>query len=229
MQAALSISTVTICFIAYYFSIHSQEIHSFFIKAHGESRAKSTWVFSQRLSGVFFFGVVPLIISMLCHIKFSDIGLTFKCKSPIWGWILGLSSICVIVNYFACRKHDHLEMYPQIRTPQPWGKDLMFYSSLTLVFYTLAYEIMFRGYLLFTCEAEMGRMLAIVVNTSVYTLVHIPKGWKETVGAVPMGIILCWLTLESGNIWIAVFVHIALALSSEWFSISHHQRRLKMV
>ena len=113
-------------------------------------------------------------------------------------------------------------MYPQIRTPLPWGRGLLFSSAMTLVLYTLAYEIMFRGYLLFSCEKEMGAVLAIVINTSIYALVHIPKGWKETVGAFPMGIVLCWLTLETGNIWIAVIVHIALALSSEWLSIYFH-------
>lgn len=115
-------------------------------------------------------------------------------------------------------------MYPQIRTPQPWSRSLLLSSALTLFLYTLAYEVMFRGYLLFTCLEEMGLVLAIVINTAIYALVHIPKGWKETVGTFPMGIILCWLTIESGNIWIAVAVHVALAWSSEWFSIYYGKK-----
>lgn len=225
MQAAYSISAVTICFIAYYFTIHSASLHQYFIKNQGEARAKSHWVIFQRFVGVFFFGVIPIIIAISQNIDFQSIGLTLNYKTSIVGWIVGLSLLCLVVNLFACRKPDHLEMYPQIRTPLPWSKNLYFFSSLTLVLYTLAYEIMFRGYLLFTCEAEMGATLAIVINTAIYALVHIPKGWKETVGAFPMGVVLCWLTLESGNIWIAVVVHIALALTSEWLSIYFHLKK----
>ena len=221
MQAAISISTITICFIAYYFTIHSEKIHQYFVNLHGPEKAKSTWIMSQRIIGAFFFGLVPIAIVLLSNSKLEEIGLTMRSESPIWGWIAGPGLVCVLVNYFASQKSDHLEMYPQ-----PWSLSLLFYSSATLVLYTLAYEIMFRGYLLFTCSKELGATLAIVINTSIYALVHIPKGWKETVGAIPMGVILCWLTLQSGNIWIAVFVHVALALSSEWFSIGHHRRRV---
>ena len=158
-------------------------------------------------------------------ISFAEIGITLKAKMPILLWILVLSAVCFVINFFESKKESHLEIYPQIRTPHPWNNGLIFVSSLTLVLYTLGYEIMFRGYLFFTCERELGVVLAIVINTAIYALVHLPKGWKETVGSFPMGIILCWLTYQSGNIWIAVLVHIALALSSEWFSIREQMKR----
>jgi len=180
----------------------------------------------QRMTGFFLFGIVPIILVLIQDISFAEIGITLKSKIPILLWIVGLSAICFLINFFESKKESHLEIYPQIRTPFPWDNVLIFMSSLTLVLYTLAYEIMLRGYLLFTCERELGIVLAIVINTSIYALVHIPKGWKETIGTIPMGIILCWLTFISGNIWIAVFVHVALALSSEWFSIREHMRRV---
>ncbi len=225
MQAVYSISAVTICFIAYYFTIHAEGLNLFFQQKHGKEKAKSTWIMAQRFTGVFFFGLVPIAIALLQNIEFQSIGLSFQASAPVWGWMLGLSALCVLINYFASQKPDHLAMYPQIRTPLPWSTGLLLSSSATLVLYTLAYEIMFRGYLLFTCEQEMGALLAITINTAIYALVHIPKGWKETVGAFPMGIVLCWLTLKTGNIWIAVVVHVALALSSEWFSIYFHLKK----
>ena len=182
----------------------------------------------QRLAGGFFFGVVPLALIFLQKLQLSSIGISFKSNIPIWGWIFGLGLLCVIINYFSAKKNDHLATYPQIRTPQPWSHKLRILSSATLIVYTLAYEVMFRGYLLFSCEKELGMWLAITINTAIYTLVHLPKGWKETVGSIPMGIVLCWLTLKSGNIWTAFFIHISLVLSSEWFSIVEHQKRIEV-
>lgn len=225
MLSAISISAVTVIFTAYYFIVYSSNSIRFFYKRHSEEQAQITYIFFQRLAGVFFFGLLPIALLIGQKIPLHDAGLTFQSKAPVWHWIVGLSLVCVIVNFFASQKEDHLEMYPQIRKPQPWHPQLMVASAVTLFLYTLAYEVMFRGYLLFTCEQELGMLLAIVINTSIYALVHIPKGWKETVGAVPMGIILCWLTLKTGNIWIAVVVHVTLALSSEWFSIYRHKKR----
>lgn len=227
--STVSILTVTICFILYYFIIHSEKIHQYFIKKDGLEKSKSTWIISQRLIGFFFYGIIPLVFIQLQNLSLEDIGISISSKEPIFLWIIGLSLVCIIINYFACKKEDHLKIYPQIKTPHPWSNSLTITSSLTLVIYTLGYEIMFRGYLLLTCEKELGIILAIVINTVIYALAHIPKGWKETVGAFPMGIILCWLTIKTGNIWIAVFVHIMLALSSEWFSIAEHKKRLKTI
>ena len=226
MQSAISISAETICFIIYYFTIHSEGLEKRFINKFGALTAKSRWVMFQRMTGFFLFGIVPIILALIQNISFAEIGITLKSKTPILLWIVGLSAICFLINFFESKKDSHLEIYPQIRTPFPWNNVLIFMSSLTLVLYTLAYEIMLRGYLLFTCERELGIVLAIVINTAIYALVHIPKGWKETIGTIPMGIILCWLTFASGNIWIAVFVHVALALSSEWFSIREHMKRV---
>ncbi|HFA48608.1 MAG TPA: CPBP family intramembrane metalloprotease [Bacteroidetes bacterium] len=226
MQAAYSISAVTLALMAYYFTIHSEPLHFYFTKKHGEEKAKVSWVFFQRMAGVFYFGIVPLLIAVSQNLGFEQIGLGIKNKAPFWGWVIGLSLLCVFINYFAAQKDDHLEIYPQVRRPVPWSRSLTFSSSLTLVLYTLAYETMFRGYLLFTCAGEMGAAPAIAVNTSIYALVHLPKGWKETVGAIPMGIVLCWLTLKTGNIWTAVAVHVALALSSEWFSLFFHGKKM---
>ncbi|MEO1261866.1 MAG: type II CAAX endopeptidase family protein [Bacteroidota bacterium] len=223
--SSISISVVTLSFIVYYFIVYAEKTMDFFIKNNGKEKAKITAIIFQRLAGVFFFGIVPLIFIVAMNQRFTDVGLSFESKSPMWGWILGLGAVCFIINYFSAKKDDHLAVYPQIRTPQPWSRTLLIISSLTLTLYTLAYEMMFRGYLLFSCEKELGMWLAIIINTVIYTLVHLPKGWKETVGSIPMGIVLCWLTLKSGNIWAAFFIHISLVLSSEWFSIREHQNR----
>jgi membrane protease YdiL (CAAX protease family) len=88
--------------------------------------------------------------------------------------------------------------------------------------YLFAYEFLFRGLLLFFCIEELGVVLALIVNIFLYSLVHIPKGRKETIGAIPMGIILCILTIHSGTIWMAFWIHCSLALSNEWLSIKYH-------
>jgi membrane protease YdiL (CAAX protease family) len=88
--------------------------------------------------------------------------------------------------------------------------------------YLLAYEFLFRGFLFFAALPVLGLFFAIVLNTIIYALVHLYKGFKEVIWSVPLGILLCYLTYLTGTIWVAVFTHIILALSGEWFSVWAH-------
>jgi len=55
-----------------------------------------------------------------------------------------------------------------------------------------------------------------------YATTHIPKGLRETLGALPLGLVLCLLTLTSGTIWIAFFVHLAMALTNSFAALKFH-------
>jgi membrane protease YdiL (CAAX protease family) len=83
---------------------------------------------------------------------------------------------------------------------------------------------MFRGVLLFACERAMGVELAITINVAIYAFFHIHKGLREAIGAIPLGVVLCLLTLKTGTIWISFFVHVVLSLSNEWFSLKYHPK-----
>jgi membrane protease YdiL (CAAX protease family) len=96
---------------------------------------------------------------------------------------------------------------------------LLIISSLGWIVYLLAYEFLFRGFLLFTCIQSFGIWPAIIINILIYSFAHIPQGLKETAGAIPFGLILCYITILSGTIWPAFILHAVLAISNEWFSI----------
>ena len=80
---------------------------------------------------------------------------------------------------------------------------------------------MFRGFLFFALLEEFDLLTAITINTVIYSMAHLQKDIKESLGAIPMGIVLCWLTYKTGNIWTAIWLHSVLALSNEWFSIKY--------
>ncbi|MCK5838327.1 MAG: CPBP family intramembrane metalloprotease, partial [Bacteroidales bacterium] len=86
------------------------------------------------------------------------------------------------------------------------------------------YEFLFRGILLFLSLPILGYWPAIFLNVSFYAFVHVPKGAKETIACIPLGFVLCVLTLETGTILIAFFTHLALALSNEYFSIYFNKK-----
>jgi len=78
----------------------------------------------------------------------------------------------------------------------------------------IVYEAFFRGIVLFVMIEDFGLVPAVIVNVIVYALLH----WfdkKERAGSVPMGIILCSVSIYYHSVWPAIIIHVSLALSHE--------------
>ena len=135
--------------------------------------------------------------------------------------ILGMGVAIVIINLLRAGKPANLVTYPQIKAAK-WDLNLLLLSSFGWVVYLLGYELMFRGFLLYGCIETMGIWPAIAINASIYSFAHFFKGIGETIGAIPFGIIICVLTLYTGNFMLAFVVHCFLALSNQTVAMFAH-------
>ena len=224
MTFILAISLFTVGYLCYFFITKSSAIFSWFVKAYGEEKTKIWWVIFQKFTGFLFLGLLPAVVILSTStIHLPDIGLSLINVLQSVYWIAGLSAVMVLINFFAARKPDNLLVYPQIRI-QEWSIKILILSSLGWFVYLLGYEFLFRGVLLFLSLPLLGYWPAIFLNVSLYAFVHMPKGAKETIACIPLGFVLCVLTLETGTIWIAFFSHLALALSNEYFSIFFNKK-----
>jgi len=178
-------------------------------------------VIIQRLTGVFIFGFISfIIISYFLPQDISSFGTAVpNLKTLIW--LVVLSVVIIPMNYINSKNPENLSQYPQIRNPN-WSYSLAILSAISWIAYLFAYEFLFRGFFLYSSIAVLGLWPAIILNTGIYSLVHIPKGSKETLGAIPFGIFISYLAYETGSFWIAFFAHVVLALSNEWFSLAFH-------
>ncbi len=179
-------------------------------------------VLFTRLTGFILFGIVPVLFVFLVsesNINAYGIQLNNIYKSLMW--IVPLIPILISVSYFNSKQKGNLSVYPQVRQSN-WTRQLLVISMSTWVLYLLAYEFLFRGFLLLVSISFLGIWPAILLNIIIYSLAHIPKGIKETVMAIPFGLVLSYSVIHTGNIWVAVILHSVLALSNEWFSLKEH-------
>ena len=134
----------------------------------------------------------------------------------LWSGILG--SIIIGVNLFVASTPQNIRVYPQIRL-RSWNAKELTLNFASWFVYLLGYEFMFRGILLFSFYDSYGAAVAITVNCIMYALVHIPKGAKETIGAIPLGFILSVICLYTESFFVAFFFHIIMAFSNDYFAI----------
>ena len=206
-------------YFAYFCLSNSKHLFKTITRHLEQDRKTYIWVLFQRSVGVLFLGILPALIALfLFSVNLHDFGFSTGVTPTVVLWSFGLGLCVIIINYIAAGKSDNIEVSPQIRIKN-WSLSFFSVNALSWIAYLFAYEFLFRGLLLFSLLEIVPYWPAILLNTFFYSLVHYPKGYKQTVGAVPFGIILCILTIKTGSIWIAFFVHVMLALSNDHFAL----------
>ncbi len=220
-EANLAIILATAGFIAFWFTGQSERLLQRLVERHGTDRGQARHIFVKRIVGMAAFGVVPgLVLFGTQPYSWADYGVAAKFPAEALYWTLGLSVVLIFMTSRSTRQPDNLNQYPEIRATV-WSRRLLVWSALSWIGYLIAYELLFRGFLLFSCARAFGAWPAVVINTAIYALVHVPKGAKEGIGAIPLGLLLCIITFRTETIWVAMIVHFVLSLANEWYSVKY--------
>ena len=225
LKICLPILLTLVFFSIYWFTSKSEKIKRIFYNKHDFDQASLKHIFFTKYFGFFFMGIFPTIICLifLPEITLADLGLTLIYETSLFSlfWIFVLSAIIVPLTYLSAQKPKNLANYPQIRA-KVWSKKMLFINALGWFLYLFGYEFLFRGVLLIPLIEPLGMWPAIAINIALYSATHIPKGLDETIGAIPLGFVLCLLTISSGTIWIAFIVHVVIAWTNTFTALKFH-------
>ncbi len=225
LNTILPMMLALVAFTIYWFTANSAIIKNKFYSKYEFDTASFKHILFTKIFGFVIMGIFPIIICLLFIKDYSlaDYGLTVIPATTLFSlaWIAGLSTILIPLVSFSAKKPKNLVNYPQIRS-KIWTKKIFYYNALGWFLYLFGYEFLFRGVLLIPLANQLGIWPAIAVNVAMYSATHIPKGLEETLGAIPLGLVLCVLTLMSGTIWIAFLVHVVMAWTNSFTALKHH-------
>jgi membrane protease YdiL (CAAX protease family) len=173
----------------------------------------------RKISGFLLLGVIPAIAAVLFFkVSPGQAGFVMGSTLKLWPWIIGSSLFFITLNFFNSKNTDLRAMYPELRL-KDWTAPGLAIAVGGWILYLAAYEYLFRGLLLFSSLEAFGLWPAVTINLALYTALHLPKGMKEAIAALPFGALICYLTIKSGSIVPAVFIHALQAVSCELFCI----------
>ena len=225
LRISLPLLLTLVFFSIYWFTSKSEKIKKRFYDKYDHDQASLKHIFFTKYFGFISMGILPTIFCLvfLPKLTLADLGLTFIYKTAQFSifWILGLSILIIPLVYFSAKKPKNLVNYPQIRA-KVWTKKMVFINALGWFLYLFGYEFLFRGILLIPLIEPLGMWPAIAINIALYSATHIPKGLDETIGAIPLGFVLCLLTISSGTIWIAFIVHVVMAWTNTFTALKFH-------
>lgn len=225
LQVMIPVIGGLISFILFWFVQKSERIKGRFLKKYGNDLGYYRLIVRNKYLGGLSMGVLPLAVYLIFFPQTSlvELGLGFneeKFQSFIT-WSIVLSLIVIPLAYFSARNPRNLLNYPQIRA-NTWNYKMITGNLVAWAAYLLGYEILFRGLMLFPLVETIGLWPAITVNIGMYSATHIPKGLSETLGAIPLAIVLCLVCVYTGSIWIAFVVHVAMAWTNSITALKYN-------
>ncbi|MHC1774953.1 MAG: CPBP family intramembrane glutamic endopeptidase [Lentimicrobium sp.] len=185
------------------------------VKTARSTNVTVTRYLARKLSGVILLGLIPGVLSWI-YFKSAFLNLTIlSTRSPnLWVLMIAVSVLLILLNLVNSRSTDLQKVYPEMRL-QEWDLKSIFIASGGWIIYLTAYEYLFRGILLFACLNAFSMWPAIAINIALYSSLHLYKGLKEALAAIPFGLFICYITIESSSILPAVIIHSLQAITAE--------------
>jgi membrane protease YdiL (CAAX protease family) len=182
-------------------------------------RSSAVQVVVQRSIGLVVLGLPVLLAArFVLHVDLSALGVGNAFPLDSWLWIGAFSLAALLPSFIVFTKPATYAVYPRMRLAV-WGVEGILTNAASCAAYTLGYEFLFRGFLLFACVSDMPALPAIAINTALYSLAHSRQGTREVLGAMPVGVLLCVATIETGAIWAAVITHIIISQATDYVAV----------
>jgi membrane protease YdiL (CAAX protease family) len=227
MIAAISIFVSLIGSLVLYRIHNSKQFRYLFQSSRNKDLSVKSVYFVSKLIGFILFGLIPGILVFVFYPKsIAESGLSFGLNKVYW-YLFGIPFIIIGINFFLANNPATFSRYPEMRF-EVWTKARLAVSAAGWTIYLLGYEFLFRGLLFFSVYHTYGLFASLTINSIIYSAVHIPKGKAEMIGAIPFGILLCFMSLLTNSILLPFLIHLSLALSTDFFSI-HYNPNMKLV
>ena len=206
-----------IAYLLYFTFLKSSYVKTKTTKRFTPAKSSFYWIQLTRIVAFICMAIIPLAYIQYLEIDFWTIDFNWTASDTKYTLILAL--ILVPLGAINAKGKEHLAMYPQVRMSR-WNTLEYLSNIVSWGIYLLGYEFLFRGILFLGLIPFTGLYPAIAINTALYALAHLYKGKKETLGSIPLGIILCLITAETNTIWTAFAVHWIMAGNN--FAWSHY-------
>ncbi|MGE5364075.1 MAG: type II CAAX prenyl endopeptidase Rce1 family protein [Bacteroidota bacterium] len=165
---------------------------------------------------------LPLLVIRYClKEKITAYGFSFRNT----GAALEISLICLIfiipgVWYFSSDSAMPASYRQFFLIREKW--EIFFIFESAVLFYMVAWEFLWRGYLLFGLKERYGAA-AVFMQMLPFVIMHNGKPFAETLTSIAGAILLALLALRTGTFLYGVFIHYSLFFMFDLFSVLRYR------
>ena len=222
IPVSVSVGCGTVLFLLYWFIAHSGNLREWLQRLLSVDHITNYLPFYQKTVGIVLIGLIPALIMVLFPQHFSgEYGLLPANVSRTLLWVIFLGIPLMMIPVYSARKEKMLAYYPEVRITS-WNLKLVLMNAVVWAVYLFAYEFLFRSFLLKNLMISLDVTSAIIITTAISAATHMPKGEWETFGTIPFSIVLCIAAVSTGSMWAGFIIHLALAVSNDFWAIHYN-------
>lgn len=163
--------------------------------------------------------IIPLIfIKTRLKLPLSDFGFGLgDFKFGLKFILITIPLLVVPLIFLSSKMPDIQREYPLAKLLHTHHELIFWYETAYILFYYIAWEFFFRGFLLFGLKKRFGAMNAILIQTISSCLIHLGKPDGEIIGSIIIGIIFGALALRTRSFWYVLILHAAIGVLTDIF------------
>ncbi|MBU2560555.1 CPBP family intramembrane metalloprotease [archaeon] len=160
------------------------------------------WILKETL----LLTVIPLLSLYFFKISPGEVGLSLKSWRLSVKYAGALLLLAIPIMLYGAGLESFRAYYPMWAPAGDSLRNFLLYQSMIaiLMFNT---EFLFRGYLLFSLEKELGKTPALILHAIPYMLVHIGKPGLEVPYSFFAGLVFGYMALKTRSILPGFLVH----------------------
>ncbi|MGH7570197.1 MAG: lysostaphin resistance A-like protein [Gemmatimonadales bacterium] len=165
-------------------------------------------------------GVLPLLLARgLTRVSLRELGLGHGRWREGLVWLGVGVPLAILAGWIGSRSAGLRGVYPLDPATPAQLAGFAPYALAQLLYYG-AWEVLFRGVLLFGLRPRIGAGPANGVQTALSVLAHFGRALDETAAALPAGLLFGRIALRTGSIWYIAVVHWLVGVSQDWFILT---------
>ena len=211
------ISSPILLSLYYYHGLSISKVLNFHSNVEGDLIQR----YGQFILFFILLGILPLLyVLFVDKSNLSEFGFGLGDKNSGFKFLLLIPILIIPLMWISAQLPDVKTEYPlaKVLFQQPnlfWRYELMY-----ILFYYVAWEFYFRGFMLFGLAKSLGPGVAILIQTLASCLIHLGKPEGETLGAVLVGIVFGIIAWRTKSFWYGFLLHIAIGLFTDYFILT---------
>lgn len=165
-------------------------------------------------------GVIPLLVACLAlGLRPAGLGLGLGRWRVGLGWLALGIPLALIAGKIGSLNPAMRLVYPLDATVRAEPSGFILYALLQFLYFG-AWEVLFRGMLLFGLKDRIGAGPANALQAALSVIAHFGRPFTETFSALPAGLVFGAVSLHARSMWYAAIVHWLVAVSLDWFVLT---------
>jgi membrane protease YdiL (CAAX protease family) len=174
----------------------------------------------HNLAAGLILGLIPLLCARgLCGKSFRDLGLGVGRPGRGLVWLAIGIPVAILVAKLSSGMAEFRAVYPLDPTLTTEAGPYARHAGLQMVYYA-AWEILFRGILLYGLKEKFGFASANIIQTALSVVAHFGRPFSETASAIPAGLAFGGIARHTGSVWYVAIIHWVLGAALDWFIVS---------